>query len=125
MARRRRTPSLLLLAVAALLIARYVFDVSWGARAAGALLISTLVIRWGYASLRPMQVGTKNYDPVDVVDPDGGLPVYSCSGCGTQLILLRKGNERPPRHCGEPMHYSVVTADEAGVVPDYPPADLA
>ena len=125
MDRRRLNSLLLLLAVGVLLAARYAFNVSWGARAAGALLISTLVIRWGYASLRPMQVGSKNFDPVDVVEPDGALPVYSCPGCGTQLVLLRKGNDRPPRHCGEPMRYSLVAADDASGVPDYPPADLA
>lgn len=114
--RRRRTSLLLPLAIAFLLVLRYAFDVRWGARAAGALLISALVIRWGYASLRPMRVGAKNYDPVDVVEPDGALPVYSCAGCGTQLVLLRKGNDRPPRHCGEPMRYELVedsTVDQA------------
>ncbi|MEO6713383.1 MAG: hypothetical protein ABIM89_08155 [Mycobacteriales bacterium] len=103
---------LLPLTVVSLLVLRYAFDVSWAARAAGALLISVLVIRWGYASLRPMRVGAKNYEPVDVVEPDGGLPVYTCTGCGTQLVLLRKGNDRPPRHCGEPMRYDVVTAGD-------------
>jgi hypothetical protein len=71
-----------------------------------------------------MRVGTKNYDPVDVVEPSGGLPVYSCTGCGTQLILLRKGNDRAPRHCGEPMRYDVVAADDASGVPDYPSAEI-
>ncbi|MEP7054873.1 MAG: hypothetical protein ABI912_06460 [Actinomycetota bacterium] len=122
MKRLRLSTLALLLAVLALLVLRYAFDVSWAGRAAGALLIATLVIRWGLASLRPMQVGTKNYDPVDVVEPDG-LPVFSCSGCGTQLLLLRKGNEKPPRHCGEPMRYAVIPGDEAGV-PEYPAADF-
>jgi hypothetical protein len=122
--RRRLSSVALLLVVVGLLVLRYAFDVAWAARAAGAVLISTLVIRWGLASLRPMQVGAKNYDPVDVVEPDG-LPVYSCSGCGTQLLLLRKGNDKPPRHCGEPMRYAVVAADDADGVPDYPPTDFA
>lgn len=116
--KRRLTSAALLLACVILLVMRYALDVSWGARAAGALLISTLVIRWGYASLRPMQVGTKNFDPVDVVEPDGGLPVYGCAGCGTQLVLLRKGSDKPPRHCGEAMRFSVVAPADAGGVPD-------
>lgn len=108
----RSLRSLLLpLAVVLLLVMRYAFDISWGARAAGALMISVLVIRWGYASLRPMRVGAKNFEPVDVVEPDG-LPLYTCAGCGTQLVLLRKGNDRPPRHCGESMRYDVVTSDD-------------
>lgn len=128
MNRRRLSTLLLLLVCAALLVLRYAFDVSWAARAAGSVLIATFVIRWGIASLRPMQVGVKNYDPVDVVEP-AGLPVYSCSGCGTQVLLLRKGNERPPRHCGEPMRYEVVKAESAGTAAlidsgDYPAADL-
>lgn len=123
MKRRRLSTLLLLLVSAVLLVLRYAFAVSWGARAAGALLIATLVIRWGLASLRPMQVGTKNFDPVDVVEP-AGLPIYSCTGCGTQLLLLRKGNDKPPRHCGEPMRYAVLPADDASGGSNYPPADI-
>ncbi len=105
---RRRTSTLAILAICAvLLVLRYAAGLSWGARAAGSLLLATLIIRWGLASLRPMAVGAKNYEPVDVIEP-GGLPVYMCAGCGTQLVLLRKGNDRPPRHCGEPMRYEVI-----------------
>jgi hypothetical protein len=28
---------------------------------------------------------------------------YRCEECGTELLLLRKGSESPPRHCGEAM----------------------
>jgi hypothetical protein len=86
----------------------------WGARAAGSLLLATVIIRWGLASMRPMRVGEKSHDPVDVVEP-GGLPIYTCNGCGTQLLLLRKGNKRAPRHCGESMRYDVVAEAEAGL----------
>lgn len=104
---RRLTTRLLLGAVVLLLVARYAGGVSWGARAAVGLLIATLVIRWGLASMRPMRPGEKAYDPVDVVE-ESGVPVYACKACGTQLVLLRRGSDRPPRHCGEPMAYSVV-----------------
>lgn len=128
---RRRGTYLLLAVCAVLLLLRVTGVASWGGRAAGSLLLATLIIRWGLASMRPMQVGAKNHEPIDVVEP-GGLPVYTCKGCGTQLLLLRRGNERPPRHCGEAMDYAVVPHGEGGGdigdvaagVPDYLPEDL-
>ena len=117
----RRAGFRLLLAVCALLVvAHYAGGVSWGLRAAGGLLIATFVIRWGLASMRPLQTGTKTYEPVDVVEPEG-VPVYSCQECGTQVVLLRRGSDKPPRHCGEAMAYTVVPET---TVPDYPPDDL-
>jgi hypothetical protein len=117
---RRYGTRLLLAAVAVLLVLRYAAQVSWAARAAVGLLIATLVIRWGLASMRPLQVGAKSYEPVDVVE-ESGVPVYSCKECGTQVVLLRRGTDKPPRHCGEPMTYAVVAEVS---VPDYPPDDL-
>jgi hypothetical protein len=112
---------LLLCAVVLLLVARYAGGVSWAARAAVGLLIATLVVRWGLASMRPLQVGAKSYEPVDVVE-ESGVPVYSCKECGTQLVLLRRGSDKPPRHCGEAMAYAVVAeALPDATVPDYPP----
>jgi hypothetical protein len=114
---RRAFTWLLLGSVAVLLVLRYVAGVSWAARAAVGVLLATAVIRWGVASLRPLQVGEKSYVPVDVVE-ESGVPVYACKACGTQLVLLRRGSDKPPRHCGEPMTFSVVPEV---VVPDYPP----
>ncbi len=119
---RRLTFRLLLAVCALLLVLRYAFGVSWGARAAVGLLIATLVIRWGLASMRPLLPGEKSYEPVDVVEPSG-VPVYSCKECGTQLVLLRRGSDKPPRHCGEAMTYAVVP--ESATVPDYPPDEHA
>src|SRR5438105_3182194 len=113
---RRLGTGVLLGAVAVLLVARYFGGVSWGARAAVGLLIGVLVVRFGLASMRPLRVGEKSYAaPVDVVED--GVPVYSCTACGTQVVLLRKGSDKPPRHCGEPMRFAVVPAspqDHAG-----------
>jgi hypothetical protein len=116
---RRLGVRLLLAAVVGLLVLRYAGHVSWAARAAVGLLIATLVIQWGLASMRPLQVGAKAYAPVDVVE-ESGVPVYSCRECGTQLVLLRRGSDKPPRHCGEPMAFAVVAEV---TVPDYPPDD--
>lgn len=111
-----------LFAVCALLVvAHYAAGLTWGLRAAGGLLIATLVVRWGLASMRPLHVGAKTYEPVDVMEPDG-VPVYSCKECGTQLVLLRRGSDKRPRHCGEAMVFTVVPESED--VPDYPPDDL-
>ncbi len=96
-----------------LLIARYAGGVSWAARAAVAVLIGTLVVRIGIASIGPLQVGAKSHPPVDVVE-SGSIPVYACAECGTQLVLLRKGNDKPPRHCGEPMRLSMVEDQDQG-----------
>jgi hypothetical protein len=115
---RRLGTWLLLAAVVVLLVLRYAGGVSWGARAAVGLLIATLVWRWGLASMRPLQVGAKSYEPVDVVEPEG-VPVYACRECGTQLVLLRRGSDKPPRHCGEAMAFTVVPE-----IPDYVPDDL-
>lgn len=104
---RRLASRLLYVAVVLLLVARYAGHVSWAARAAVGLLLATLVVQWGLASMRPLQVGAKTYEPVDVVEEDG-VPVYSCRECGTQLVLLRRGSDKPPRHCGDAMTYAVV-----------------
>lgn len=34
--------------------------------------------------------------------PDARI-IFWCQACGTELLLLRKGSEKPPRHCGEAM----------------------
>ena len=112
---RRLSTRLLLGAVVVLLVLRYAADVSWGARAAVALLVGTVILRVGLATMRPLRVDEKSHPPVDVVEPEG-LPVYACLGCGTQLVLLRKGNDRPPRHCGEAMELRIIA--DATVLPD-------
>ena len=104
---RRLTTRLLLAACVLLLVLRYAGGVSWGARAAFGLLIATVVLRWGVASIRPLQLDAKSYPPVDVVEEDG-VPVYSCKACGTQVVLLRRGSDKPPRHCGEAMDFAIV-----------------
>ena len=97
--------------------------VDWGPRVALGLVAAYVVVRLGVASFRPLARVERSGPAVDVVEPEGAIPVYACTGCGTQLVLLRKGNDRPPRHCGEPMTYSVVPGDSV-TIPDYPPDEL-
>jgi hypothetical protein len=108
---RRFLGRLAIAALALLCIAGWFGGLDWGPRVALGAFAAYAVIRVGIASFRPLSYAEERGPPVDVIDPDGGVPLYTCKGCGTQLVLLRKGNERPPRHCGEPMVFSVVAQD--------------
>ena len=35
--------------------------------------------------------------------PEGLRILYWCETCGLEVLVLRRGTENPPRHCGEPM----------------------
>ncbi|HJR19891.1 MAG TPA: hypothetical protein VJ922_09270 [Actinomycetota bacterium] len=35
--------------------------------------------------------------------PEGLRILYWCETCGLEVLLLRRGTENPPRHCGESM----------------------
>lgn len=35
--------------------------------------------------------------------PEGIRVVFLCETCGTEVLLLSRGTDVPPRHCGEPM----------------------
>ena len=46
--------------------------------------------------------------PHEALDEPEAVPAdvrltYWCENCGTELLLLRKGSDAPPRHCGESM----------------------
>lgn len=41
-------------------------------------------------------------EPID--QPLDARIVFWCQTCQTELLLLRRGSEKPPRHCGEQMH---------------------
>jgi hypothetical protein len=133
--RGRLVARLTLAAVGVLLIAGIAGDVDWAWRVGLGVLVAWFTVRVGVAMFRPLATAERSGPAVDV-DASEGLPVYACTGCGTQLLLLRKGNDRPPRHCGEPMTLRVVAErdvdrpdalayddDSAAAVeiPDYPP----
>ena len=35
--------------------------------------------------------------------PEGLRILYWCETCGLEVLVVRRGTENPPRHCGEPM----------------------
>ncbi|MCA1822877.1 MAG: hypothetical protein ABR520_12810 [Mycobacteriales bacterium] len=116
MVSRRLGTRLLLSAVVVLSLLRYVGGVSWGMRAALSLLLATAVWRLGIGFIRPLQVSERHGTTRDVVDPEG-IPTYRCKTCGTQLVLLRQGTDKAPRHCGEPMAFELVEPERSSEPP--------
>ena len=55
-----------------------------------------------FASLRSGAAHIPEGDPV-AVDPRVERVTYWCDGCGAELLLLMRGTEIAPRHCGERM----------------------
>lgn len=69
-----------------------------------------LAILWiGLGSLRSLQAGAAHVPsgPPESVDPTVERTTYRCAGCGAEVLLLVRGTDMPPRHCGERMHERV------------------
>lgn len=102
----------------------------WPLLAGGALLVVLDVVPGVYVAapllgLVIWRVGTASF----AVLTDGGASVpsgeptpvdtrverttYWCPGCGAELLLLVRGSEAPPRHCGERMTERHEVAREA------------
>jgi hypothetical protein len=64
-----------------------------------------LIYRVGTASFRSLREGASYIPdgPPVPVDPSTERTVYWCAGCGTEVLLLVRGTESAPRHCGESM----------------------
>lgn len=68
-------------------------------------LLSIAILRFGFGSLRSLQAGAAHIpdgDP-EPVDQATERITYWCAGCGAEVLLLIRGTESPPRHCGERM----------------------
>lgn len=81
-----------------------VFDPKWVL----APLLGFAVFRVGIAMLRGMAHGVDEGpgEPEPVLgEPERTL--YWCEYCGAELLLVVRGTETPPRHCGERMHERV------------------
>lgn len=77
-------------------------------------LLSIAILAFGFGSLRSLQAGAAHIpdgDP-EVVDPAIERVTYWCAGCGAEVLLLVRGTESPPRHCGERMHERVELSRE-------------
>lgn len=69
-------------------------------------LLGLAILWFGLGSLRSLQAGAAHVpegDPAPV-DPTAERTTYWCAGCGAEVLLLVRGTESPPRHCGERMH---------------------
>lgn len=72
-------------------------------------LLGVAILWFGLGSLRSLQAGAAHIpdgDPQEV-DPTVERTTYWCAGCGAEVLLLVRGTESPPRHCGERMHERV------------------
>jgi hypothetical protein len=55
-----------------------------------------------FASLRQGSSAASEAQP-EPVDPRTEWVTYWCGGCGAELLLVARGAQTPPRHCGERM----------------------
>lgn len=72
-------------------------------------LLGLVVFQWGVATLRSFQRGAYG----ETLEEQGAEPepvpidervVYWCEPCGAELVLVTRGADRPPRHCGQKMY---------------------
>jgi hypothetical protein len=75
--------------------ARYVF----------APMLGIAIWMVGVASFRSLRAGGAHIadGPPQPVDTREERITYWCPGCGAELLLLVRGVQTPPRHCGELM----------------------
>ena len=68
-------------------------------------LLGLLVYRVGVASLASFRRGGAAIPdgPPRPVDARRERTTYWCAGCGAEVLLLVRGADVPPRHCGERM----------------------
>lgn len=72
-------------------------------------LLGLAILWFGLGSLRSLQMGAAHVphgDP-EAVDPTVERTTYWCAGCGAEVLLLVRGTDVPPRHCGERMRERV------------------
>jgi DNA-directed RNA polymerase subunit RPC12/RpoP len=72
-------------------------------------LLGMAILWFGLGSLRSLQAGASHIpdgDPVPV-DVTSERITYWCAGCGAEVLLLIRGTESAPRHCGERMRERV------------------
>ena len=68
-------------------------------------LLGVGILWFGLGSLRSLQAGAAHVpdgDPAPI-DPTVERTTYWCGGCGAEVLLMVRGTDSPPRHCGERM----------------------
>lgn len=72
-------------------------------------LLSVAILWFGLGSLRSLQAGGDHIpsDDPQPVDHTAERTTYWCAGCGAEVLLLVRGTEVAPRHCGERMRERV------------------
>ncbi|HVL97881.1 MAG TPA: hypothetical protein VM324_01130 [Egibacteraceae bacterium] len=68
-------------------------------------LLGLTIWRVGTASFASLRNGASYVPdgPPVPIDTRTERVVYACGGCGAELLLLVRGTESAPRHCGERM----------------------
>ena len=67
-------------------------------------LAGLAIARIGIASFRSLAGGGVTHTRPTPIDPREERISYLCQECGAELLLLVRGTELAPRHCGEKMH---------------------
>lgn len=70
-----------------------------------AILLGALIIAIGIGTLRGFAQPSPAHSPADAepVRLEITRITFSCESCGTEVLLLRRGSDASPRHCGEAM----------------------
>lgn len=68
-------------------------------------LLGIAIWRVGLASFRSLAAADDHIPdgPPRPVDTEQERIIYSCTGCGAELLLVMRGSNAAPRHCGERM----------------------
>lgn len=75
-------------------------------------VLGLAILRVGLASFGSLRAGARHIPdgPPVPVDPGTERVVYWCAGCGAEVLLLVRGADVAPRHCGERMTERVEVA---------------
>jgi hypothetical protein len=75
----------------------------YGWRWVFAPLLAMGLLRWSIASLRVLVTDAADDTGLPDVEEGPERTVFHCPECGTELLLLYRGTERAPSHCGQRM----------------------
>lgn len=74
-------------------------------------LIGVAVYAIGTAMLRSLARDARGGSgSAQAAKPAAGRVLYWCEQCGAEYLLVVRGDETPPRHCGDRMHERVEVA---------------